>query len=82
VDEVTDLPGCDTLSNPRRSDTACPFKYEPLRALTHLQAFLNSVLWIASDEMGSDHCLKLEKYTYFMKVFLYVSQHTMWINSG
>ena len=60
MDEVTDLPGHDTLSNPRRSDTTRPIKYEPLRVLTHLQAFLNSVLWIASDEMGSDHYIKLE----------------------
>jgi hypothetical protein len=60
VDEVTDLPECDTLSNPRRSDTTCRFKYEPLRTLTHLQAFLNSVLWIEGVEMCSDHCMKLE----------------------
>lgn len=59
VDVVTDLPGCDALSNPRRSGTSYSFKYVSLRELTHLQAFLNSVLWIASDEMGSDHCIKL-----------------------
>jgi len=41
VDEVTDLPGCDALSNPRRSDTSCPFKRVPMRSLTHLQANLN-----------------------------------------
>jgi hypothetical protein len=44
VDEVTDLPGFDALSNPRRIDTTCPFKYEPLRALTHLQALLNCAM--------------------------------------
>jgi hypothetical protein len=41
VDEITDLPGCGTLPNPRRSNTSCSFKYEPLIALQHLQAFLN-----------------------------------------
>ena len=60
VDVVADLPGCDALSNPRRSDTSCPLKHVSLRAVTHLQAFLNSVLWIASDEMSSYHCTKLE----------------------
>jgi len=44
MDEVTDLPGCDALSNPGRSDTTCLFKYEPLRALAHLQAFLNCAM--------------------------------------
>jgi hypothetical protein len=41
VDEVTNLPGSDTLSKPRRSDTSCSFNYVRLIALQHLQAFLN-----------------------------------------
>jgi hypothetical protein len=59
VDEVSYLPGCDTVSNPRRTDTSCPINLVPPKTLSHLHLFPNTMLCIASDEMGSDQCIKL-----------------------
>jgi hypothetical protein len=76
VVEVSDLPGCDTVSNPRRTDTSCPSKLVPLKALSYLQLFLNTMQCIASDEMGNDHCIKLEYHIHAFHVSVsYISQH-------